>query len=660
MRYRQVHLDFHTSECIEHIGERFSKENFQRALKTGHVDSITLFSKCHHGWSYHPTEVGEMHPHLSFDLLGAEVAAAHEIGVRTPIYLSAGLDEKLARRHPDWLVRNRDESTTWAHDFTVPGYHKLCFSSPYLDYLLRQIEEVLQKYDADEIFLDIVGVTPCYCQNCVRARREAGMDSYDATAALRHAEEVYANYTRRVRETVDSVRPGLPVFHNSGHVRRGRRDLAHMNSHLELESLPTGGWGYDHFPLSAAYARVLGMDFLGMTGKFHTSWGEFGGFKHPNALRYETALAAAMGGASSVGDQMHPSGEMDMATYELIGAAYSELEACEPWLDGAVNKSDIGVFTVEAADNYYGAEFTGAGQSTGVGDSDSGCVRILLESGYLFDAIDADTDFDGYSLIIFPDSVRLDSALRDRVERYTERGGRVLFSGTSGLWRDRDEFAVNIGVRYCGVDPYRPTYLRPNFDVSPLGETSFVMYSAAHTVESTGAISAAVLEEPYFNRTVFEFSSHKHAPSRQEKASDGIFIGERGAYIAWSMFEDYAVNGSLILKLAVRHVIEQLIGDRVSMRTGLPAQGVSSLAMRGGEYIAHLLYASPVRRGHGVEVIEDILPLYGVKLSVRTDSPVKRVYLAPQGEELSFAESNGMTEVTVPEVCCSQMVVFET
>ena len=32
-----------------------------------------------------------------------------------------------------------------------------------------------------------------------------------------------------------------------------------MNTHLELESLPTGGWGYDHFPLSARYAQTLGM-----------------------------------------------------------------------------------------------------------------------------------------------------------------------------------------------------------------------------------------------------------------------------------------------------------------------------------------------------------------------------------------------------------------
>ena len=46
MRRRQVHLDFHTSEAIEGIGSQFSKENFQAMLKKGHVDSITVFSKC--------------------------------------------------------------------------------------------------------------------------------------------------------------------------------------------------------------------------------------------------------------------------------------------------------------------------------------------------------------------------------------------------------------------------------------------------------------------------------------------------------------------------------------------------------------------------------------------------------------------------------------
>ena len=69
-------------------------EKFKQALREGHIDSITLFSKCHHGWSYHPAIANKMHPNLNFDLLGTQIKAAHEIGVKTPVYLSAGLDEK--------------------------------------------------------------------------------------------------------------------------------------------------------------------------------------------------------------------------------------------------------------------------------------------------------------------------------------------------------------------------------------------------------------------------------------------------------------------------------------------------------------------------------------------------------------------------------------
>lgn len=35
MKYRQVHLDFHTSENITEIGKSFSKEQFQKALSLG-------------------------------------------------------------------------------------------------------------------------------------------------------------------------------------------------------------------------------------------------------------------------------------------------------------------------------------------------------------------------------------------------------------------------------------------------------------------------------------------------------------------------------------------------------------------------------------------------------------------------------------------------
>ncbi len=163
LNFRQVHLDFHTSEAIEGIGSQFQKEQFQEMLKLGHVNSITVFSKCHHGWAYHPSEANEMHPHLSFDLLGAQIEAAHEIGVKTPVYLSAGLDEKAFRKHPEWWYIGELDGKPVSPDLVHPGFHVLCFNTGYLEYLAKQVEEVVQKYDADGIFLYISSPRPCYC-----------------------------------------------------------------------------------------------------------------------------------------------------------------------------------------------------------------------------------------------------------------------------------------------------------------------------------------------------------------------------------------------------------------------------------------------------------------------------------------------------------------
>lgn len=85
MRFRQVHLDFHTSPLIPGIGEKFNKKEWQRTLLDAAVDSITLFACCHHGYAYYNTKVGCRHPNLNFDLLRAQVDACREIDVKTPI-----------------------------------------------------------------------------------------------------------------------------------------------------------------------------------------------------------------------------------------------------------------------------------------------------------------------------------------------------------------------------------------------------------------------------------------------------------------------------------------------------------------------------------------------------------------------------------------------
>lgn len=171
-----------------------------------------------------------------------------------------------------------------------------------------------------------------------------------------------------------------------------------MNTQLEIESLPTGGWGYDHFPLSARYAQNSGKEFLGMTGKFHTTWGEFGGFKHPNALRYETALFLALGAKCCIGDQMHPWGQLETTTYESIGGVYEDVEKKEQFCYDTQNIAEIAYISTESAKNF--GQISCEIDEKSVLDSDMGVLRILQEGQYLFDIIDANLGFTKYKLII--------------------------------------------------------------------------------------------------------------------------------------------------------------------------------------------------------------------------------------------------------------------
>lgn len=654
MKFRQVHLDFHTGEAIDSIGDGFDKKQFQEMLKLGHVNSITVFSKCHHGWSYHPTETNQMHPGLRFDLLKAQIEACHEIGVKAPGYISAGYDEKYVRQHPEDLCRRPDGSPL--RGANLAGYHQLCLNSPYVKILAEQVKEMCRNYDVDGVFLDIVRPRPCYCHHCVNEMRARGLDPYDEATALQFGEEVFARYTETMRAAVDSVKPGLPIYHNGGTTPPGRRDWEYRSSHSEIESLPTGGWGYDDLPFTARNIQSHdGRSYLGMTGKFHLTWGEFGGFKHPNALIYETALAVANGAKCSVGDQLHPSGVMDPETYRIIGEAYKRIEEREPWLEDVTPVADIGLLSCQAwLRAHPEVDFSDAKSS------DIGALRVLLEGHYLFDVLDLEDDFSPYKVIVLPDGIRIDGDLKEKLDAFVSAGGKLLASGLSGL--DSQDFAYDFGVKYEGEESVEPVYLSLTEPMGACGVADYVLYAPSQRVSLTdGGNALADQKLPYFVRTPEHFCSHSHAPQAPDVAGVGMAEGKNGIYIANRIFYEYASIGPQIAKQAVLFALDRLLPEK-TVAVDLPGQGIVTLMDQPseGRSVLHLLYAPRTVKGtKKIEVIEDCVPLCDVPVTLRTRRPVRKVYLAPSGEALDVTVTNGAVRFTVPKIEIHAMAVVE-
>jgi len=355
IRFRQVHLDFHTSEHCPNVGGEFDEGQFITSLRVGHVDSVTVFAQCHHGWCYYPTKTDCAHPNLQTDLLGRMLVAGKEANINMPVYITVQWNEKAAREHPEWRIRRPDGTYMGRPErhphsaLPIGGWHRLCTNSPYLDNcLLPVLREVMATYRPSGIFLDITGEFECTCSWCLESMRAMGLDVENPGDRMRHADKVYKDYLKKTTEIIWGTEPETTVYHNSSE-KKGRYDLYPYWSHYEIESLPTGGWGYHHFPPSARYFTQLpGCQILGMTGKFHRSWGEFGGFKNPVALRYEVAQIGSLGCRCSVGDQLHPGGKMDTETYRIIGEAYSWVEACEAWLEDAEPVAEVAVLAPSA------------------------------------------------------------------------------------------------------------------------------------------------------------------------------------------------------------------------------------------------------------------------------------------------------------------------
>lgn len=665
--FRQVHLDFHTSREIPEVGRQFAKEQFQEALQLGRINSINLFAKCHHGFSYHPTDIGCQHPGLNFDLFGAQLEACREIGVETPAYISAGFDEYYIDRNPGHIVIDAD-----GYDPLNTGYKRLCFNTAYLDYFVSQVVEMIKHYDVEGVWTDIVGIAPCVCRTCQTEMFRRGMNPRVADDVMQLAREVQHRFFTAVNQAVEKHRPAALIFHNQGHIPKGDHTAMDAVTHLELESLPTGGWGYDHFPLSAKYAATQDKQVIGMTGKFHTTWGEFGGFKHPNALRYETAAMLAYGTRCCIGDQLHPSGLMNMDTYDRIRVAYEEVETKEAYCRGAVPYAEIAMLAIES----LGAmTVTHAHEADRDVKADTGCSRVLLESQIMFDIIDTEVDFSSYKLIIVPDEGRLSEKLATKLNRFLEKGGKLLLSGVSGMELIADRFVLPVGT-VAGSTASDMDYIQLEktfvdlFPGRPFVSSPFVISGDNLLVEPKGSVrKLGEIHRSYFNRELPHFTSHQHAPDKQSTGFPAAFIDSGILYFAPRLFTDYALRGQSLCRDFIACAIELFLGYRPT-KTSLPSAGRISLMRQAKEkrFIFHIMYATPIKRGDAVfprwgiksiEVIEDVLPVRDVSCTLSIPEEITAVKLAASGLEIAFKQEADSVTFTIPEINCHEMVVLD-
>lgn len=667
LRFRQVHLDFHTSEAIMGVGSKFDPEEFAEVLEQAKVNSITCFAQCHHGWLYYDSKKfpERIHPHLTnHNLLKEQIEACHQRDIKVPIYITVQWNHYTAIAHPEWMVVTASGRFSGTKPFEPGFYRNLCINTPYRDFLKEMIQEVLQCLPVDGLFFDIVIHNECACKYCIAGMISQGLDPASKKDRQQYAKQTLDQFKLDLTGFVRSLNQDCSVFFNAGHIAPDIRASLPAYTHLELESLPSGGWGYLHFPLTMRYARTLGLDCLSHTGRFHTWWGDFHSFKNTAALEFECFHMLALNAKCLVGDQLHPDGKINRSVYKLIGSVYQQVEQKEPWCKGATAVTDLAILSTE--------EFDGVQVPPAV----AGALRILQEGGHQFDIVDSHSDFSPYRLLILPDHVEVNDQLATKLEQYLAGGSKLIASAFSGLDAGKREFKL----KSLGVKLRHPLTRDPNGDlvagkrmerndyaeyILPKGvlgkglpETEHVMYTKG--LEVTATADAEVLIDTiasYFNRSWQHFCSHQHTPSAGKVDYPAVVKCGEVIYFAHPIFTQYHINAPRWCKTFVLNAVDMLLPQPLLKHNG-PSSLITTVneQSNANRWVVHLLHYIPERRSQDIDVIEDLIPLYSITLSIKIPKAVNSVCSVPTQESIDFREHNGRIEFVVPKINGHQMV----
>jgi hypothetical protein len=655
--YRQVHLDFHTSPYIRDVGGEFNPEEFVEILKNAHVNGINVFAKCHHGMSYYPTKYGKQHPSYQGDLLGDMLNVLNRENIIPNVYFPIGWEETSADNEA-WLEVSPEGVLGGKSPFEDKYYswRKLCLNNKeYRSFIKDQVREIMTSYEFAGFWFDIIFQEQCLCKTCMMELQTLGWDPKNEKKRKKHDFLVLQDFQKELYDYVKSIDETKTIFFNGAWVPDGgyeeecnieKRGI--YQTHIEVESLPSELWGYNLFPLYVNYHNRHNANCIGMNGKFHNAWGDFGSLRNQEALEFECFRMIMNGSKCSIGDQLHPRGALDKSTYSRIGNVYEQIKSREEWCVDDQKVSEIGIIMAHKA---FETEML----------ADEGALRMMLELKQQFDFLDWQDNFSKYRLIILPDYVHFNMERARKISDYIKQGGKVIATHESGLEKDSHKYLLEeANINYLGESEYTPMYLDITSKFSEtIDALQYALYEKGSKVLAKNKEQVkAYLGKPYFNRSYDCFCSHRQFPYDCLVEDAGIVESSSVVYISHPIFTDYITNGVRVYRDLVEQSIASLIGATMII-TNLPSSAEVTVRRQANRLIIHMSHYIAEKKSKRLEVIDTKLSLHHITMKAKTDHKPSKLYLAPSLTPLEGVYEDGYISVTIPELFGHQMLVLE-
>ena len=500
---RAITLEFPASDVA-----RIDVDGIIDETQRGGVNVLNVFCTGYYpgGTAFYQSKIAPHFPGLdNRDLLAEAIRAGHARGQKIIAYIASIWGNRdLFETHPDWAQRKADgRVTSWDEENNSVAF---CPNSPYREYLISIIKEILDNYEVDGFYFDEPSFQSwCNCENCKKkfsdqfhkplpTEEKWGDETFQNFITWRYQQ--ISEWRRTLYEAskgenrciffqgafplsrlskepikisgLEFMNPYVERFGVDWYVPMAHgADLSYSSQiadivHFELYRRPVREplWWYG---INLRYGQTIGhgKQILVLNMMAQTPFDLYG---LPEAeLRLSVAELLANSG-SPLFARYYPD-RVDQPSWDKVYDCLREAALLEPYLEKRESLKYAALLFSETTLEHNDSLKDKSSHL----DCLKGMAKALLQEQVLFDVItekELNDELGRYKVLILPNVSCLTAQAKKAIRTFASRGGGVIGSYETGLYNEygsrneKDDLSALFGVHY---EPNPPMFI--GFDV---------------------------------------------------------------------------------------------------------------------------------------------------------------------------------------------------